>query len=39
MREESKDRYEARTAVNRTCDETLAYLQQQIAGLRFPTAG
>ena len=38
QREKSKDRYEARTAFNRTCDETLAYLQHQIAGLRFPTA-
>ncbi len=37
MREKSKDVYEARTVFNRTCDETLAYLQQQIAGLRFPT--
>ena len=37
MHETSKDRYEARTAFNRTCDETLAYLQQQIAALRFPT--
>ena len=37
MREKSKDVYETRTAFNRTCDETLAYLQQQIAALRFPT--
>ncbi len=37
LRETSKDRYEARTAYNRTCDEALAYLQQQIAALRFPT--
>jgi len=27
----------ARTAFHRTCDEALAYLTQQIAGLRFPT--
>lgn len=39
MREQSQDVYEARTTVNRTCDETLAYLSQQIAALRFPTAG
>ena len=39
MREKSKDVYEARTTFNRTCDETLAYLQQQIASPRFPTAG
>ncbi len=38
MREKSKDRAETRTAFNRTCDETLAYLQQQIAALRFPTS-
>ena len=37
LREHSKDVYEARTAFNRTCDEALAYLTQQIAGLRFPT--
>ncbi len=37
LRETSKDVYEARTAFNRTCDETLTYLQQQIAALRFPT--
>ncbi len=37
MREKSKDVYEAQTAFNRTCDEALAYLQQQIAILRFPT--
>jgi hypothetical protein len=37
MREQSKDLYEARMAFNRVCDEALAYLQQQIAGLRFPT--
>ena len=37
MREKSKDVYETRTAFNRTCDEALAYLQQQIAALRFPT--
>lgn len=37
MREKSKDVYEARVAFNRTCDEALAYLQQQIAALRFPT--
>jgi hypothetical protein len=36
LREQSKDVYEARRAFNRTCDEALAYLQQQIAGLRFP---
>lgn len=39
MREQSQDVYEARTTFNRTCDETLAYLSQQIAALRFPTAG
>jgi hypothetical protein len=38
LREKSKDGYEARTAFNRTCDEALAYLTQQIASLRFPTA-
>jgi hypothetical protein len=37
QREKSKDIYEARAAFNRTCDETLAYLQQQLAALRFPT--
>ncbi len=37
MRNKSKDLYEARTAFNRTCDDTLAYLQQEIAALRFPT--
>ena len=37
MREKSKDVYEARAAFNRVCDETLAYLQQEIAALRFPT--
>ena len=37
LREKSKDVYEARTAFNRTCDEALAYLTRQIAGLRFPT--
>jgi hypothetical protein len=37
MREKSKDVYEALTAFSRTCDETLACLQQQIAALRFPT--
>ncbi len=39
LRDKSKDVYEARTAFNRTCDEALVYLQQQIASLRFPTAG
>ena len=37
LREQSKDIYEARAAFYRTCDETLTYLQQQIAALRFPT--
>jgi hypothetical protein len=37
VREQSKDVYDARTAFNRTCDETLSYLQHQIAALRFPT--
>ncbi len=37
LREPSKDRAETRMAYNRTCDETLAYLQQQIASLPFPT--
>jgi hypothetical protein len=37
LREQSNDVYEARTAFNRTCDEALAYLTQQIAALRFPT--
>ena len=37
LREQSKDVYEARRAFNRTCDEALAYLQQQIASLRFQT--
>jgi hypothetical protein len=38
MREKSKDVFEARAAFNRTRDETLAYLTQQISALRFPTA-
>ena len=38
QREQSKDRYEARTAFNRTCDETLAYLTRPIVALRFPAA-
>ncbi len=37
QREQSKDIYEARVTFNRTCDETLAYLRQQVAALRFPT--
>jgi hypothetical protein len=37
QREKSKDLYEARAACNRTCDETLGDLHQQIAALRFPT--
>lgn len=37
LREASRDRYEARATFKRSCDEALAYLQQQIAGLRFPT--
>ncbi len=37
LRETSKEPYEVRTAFNQTCDEALAYLQQQIAPLRFPT--
>jgi len=37
MREKSKDVYETRAAFNRVCDETLAYLQQEFAALRFPT--
>lgn len=38
MREKSKDTPEARTAFDRTCTETLAYLTQQIEALRFTTA-
>jgi hypothetical protein len=37
LHETSKECDEARTAFNQTCDEALAYLQQQIASLRFPT--
>ncbi len=37
LREKSKDTPERRSEFNRICDEALAYLQQQIAGLRFPT--
>ena len=36
LREKSKDRPEGRTAFDRTCDDVLVYLQQQIEGLRFP---
>ena len=38
LREKGKDTPETRTAFDRTCDETPAYLQQQIAGLRFTKA-
>ena len=38
LREKSKDTPEARTAFDRTCDESLGYLQQQIAALRFRKA-
>jgi len=37
LREKRKDGDEARTALNRTGDEALAYLRHQIAALRFPT--
>ena len=38
LREQGKAVYEVRRAFNRTCDEALADLQQQIAALGFPTA-
>ena len=38
LRETSKDTPAARTAFNRTCDDVLVYLQQQIEGLRFGKA-
>ena len=37
LREKRKDGDEARTALNRTGGEALAYLRHQIAALRFPT--
>jgi hypothetical protein len=38
LREKSKDTPEARTAFDRTCDKTVAYLKQQIEALRFTRA-
>jgi len=38
LREKSKNTPEARTAFDRTCDDTLPYRQQQIAALRFTKA-
>ena len=35
LREKSKDTPAARTAFDRTCDETLTYLTQQIEALQF----
>ena len=35
LREKSKDTPAAQTAFDRTCDETLTYLRQQIEALRF----
>lgn len=38
LREKSKDTPNGRTAFDRTCGDTRAYLQQQIEGLRFTKA-
>jgi hypothetical protein len=38
IREQGKDTPEARTAFDRTCTETLAYLRQHIEALRFTKA-
>ncbi len=38
LREKSKDTPERRSEFNRTCDEALAYIQRQIAALRFTQA-
>ncbi len=37
LRETSKETPEVRTAFNRACDDALAFLQPQIATLRYPT--